>query len=95
MRVVGFITQPAVIRRILDRLRKREKVARPPPRAPQPVAEPRVRSASPACRGEEKSRRCRLETVAQAFTRRWAFTSPPEPCARRPSGRRNPPLTPS
>ena len=40
MRVVGFITQPAVIRRILDHLRKREKVARPPPHAAQPVASP-------------------------------------------------------
>jgi hypothetical protein len=34
MRVVGVITQPAVIRRILDHLRKREKVARSPPHAP-------------------------------------------------------------
>jgi len=40
MRVVGFITQPAVIKRILDHLRKREKVSRPPPHAPQPVASP-------------------------------------------------------
>jgi hypothetical protein len=40
MRVVGFITQPAVIKRILDHLRKREKVARPPPHAPQPTASP-------------------------------------------------------
>jgi hypothetical protein len=34
MRVVGFITQPAVIKRILDHLRKRKKVSRPPPHAP-------------------------------------------------------------
>jgi hypothetical protein len=40
MRVIGFITQPAVIKRILDHLRKREKVARPPPHAPQPLASP-------------------------------------------------------
>ena len=40
MRVVGFITQPAAIKRILDHLRKREKVSRPPPHAPQPVASP-------------------------------------------------------
>jgi hypothetical protein len=40
MRVVGFITQPAVIKRILDHLRTREKVSRPPPHAPQPVASP-------------------------------------------------------
>jgi hypothetical protein len=40
MRVVGFITQPAVITRILDHLRKRESLARPPPHAPQPVASP-------------------------------------------------------
>jgi hypothetical protein len=38
MRVIGFITQPAVIKRILDHLRKREKAARPPPHAPQPHA---------------------------------------------------------
>ena len=40
MRVAGFITQPAVIKRILDHLRKREKVSRPLPHAPQPVASP-------------------------------------------------------
>jgi hypothetical protein len=40
MRVVGFITQPAVITPILDPLRKREKVSRPPPHAPPPVASP-------------------------------------------------------
>ena len=40
MRVVGLITQPAVIKRILDHLRKRKKVSRPPPHAPQPVASP-------------------------------------------------------
>jgi hypothetical protein len=34
MRVVGLITQPAVITQILDHLRKREKVSRPPPHAP-------------------------------------------------------------
>ena len=40
MRVVGFITEPAVIKRILDHLRKREKLLRPPPHAPRPVASP-------------------------------------------------------
>jgi len=40
MRVVGFITQPAVIKRILDHLRTRERLSRPPPHAPQPVASP-------------------------------------------------------
>jgi len=40
MRVVGFITQPALIKRILDHLRQREKVSRPPPHVPQPVASP-------------------------------------------------------
>jgi len=40
MRVVGFITEPSLIKRILDHLRKREKVPRPPPRAPPPVASP-------------------------------------------------------
>ena len=39
MRVVSFITEPGQIRRILDHLRKRERVARPPPpRVHQPVA---------------------------------------------------------
>jgi hypothetical protein len=32
--------QWAVIKRILDHLRKREKVARLPPHAPQPLASP-------------------------------------------------------
>jgi len=31
MRVVGFITEPSLIKRILDHLRKRDKVSRPPP----------------------------------------------------------------
>ena len=40
MRVMGFITEPSLIKRILDHLRKREKVSRPPPHAPQPVPTP-------------------------------------------------------
>jgi hypothetical protein len=45
MRVIGFITQPALIDRILDHLRKRDKASRttrppPPPHSPQPVASP-------------------------------------------------------
>lgn len=31
MRVIGFITEPGVIKRILDHLRNRDKVSRPPP----------------------------------------------------------------
>ena len=31
MRVIGFITEPGVIKRILDHLRKRDTVSRPPP----------------------------------------------------------------
>ncbi len=31
MRVIGFITEPSLIKRILDHLRKRDKVCRPPP----------------------------------------------------------------
>jgi hypothetical protein len=31
MRVIGFITEPGVIKRILDHLRKRDRVSRPPP----------------------------------------------------------------
>jgi hypothetical protein len=40
MRVVGFITQPHVIRRILDHLRQAHKVRPrpPPPHVPQPSA---------------------------------------------------------
>jgi len=40
MRVVSFITQHTLIKRILNHLRTREKVSRPPPHAPQPVASP-------------------------------------------------------
>ena len=41
MPVVGFITDPRVVRRIVDHLRKRDMPARPPPpRVPQPVASP-------------------------------------------------------
>lgn len=40
MRVIGFITQPALIDRILDHLRRREKLPRPPPLYPQPLATP-------------------------------------------------------
>jgi hypothetical protein len=40
MRVVGFITQPVAIKRILDHLRERENVSRPPPHALQPTASP-------------------------------------------------------
>jgi hypothetical protein len=38
MRVVGFITQPALIDRILDHLRRRGKIPRPPPLCAQPLA---------------------------------------------------------
>jgi hypothetical protein len=41
MRVVSFITDPRVVKRIVDHLRKRDRPARPPPpRVPQPVASP-------------------------------------------------------
>jgi hypothetical protein len=36
MRVIGFITEPRLIRRILDHIRKRDRVSRPPPQ-PQPA----------------------------------------------------------
>jgi len=36
MRVIGFITQPALIDRILDHLRRRDKIPRPPPLSSQP-----------------------------------------------------------
>jgi hypothetical protein len=38
MRVVGFITQPAVIKHILDHIRRRERVSRPPPPLDSAVA---------------------------------------------------------
>jgi hypothetical protein len=37
MRVIGFITQPALIDRILDHLRRRDKIPRPPPLCAQPL----------------------------------------------------------
>ena len=40
MRVVGFITQPALIDRILEHLRRRDKIPRPPPLSAQPLATP-------------------------------------------------------
>jgi len=45
MRVIGFITEQSVIRRILDHIRKRDRASRAPPRvrppvAPQPAARP-------------------------------------------------------
>ena len=41
MRVVSFITEPGQIRRIVDHLRKRERVASPPPpRVLHPMASP-------------------------------------------------------
>jgi hypothetical protein len=38
MRVIGFITEPTLIKRILDHIQERDKVSRPPPRLPLPVA---------------------------------------------------------
>jgi hypothetical protein len=38
MRVVSFITEPGVIRRIVDHLRKRDRVSRPPPHSQPAVA---------------------------------------------------------
>ena len=38
MQVIGFITEPRVIRRILDHLRKRDRVSRPPPHTLPAVA---------------------------------------------------------
>ena len=37
MRVIAFITEPKVIKRIVDYLRQRERPARPPPRRGPPV----------------------------------------------------------
>ena len=38
--VIGFVTQPALIDRILDHLRRRDKIPRPPPPSSQPLATP-------------------------------------------------------
>jgi len=38
MRIIGFITEPRVIRRIVEHIRKRDRVSRPPPRHQTPVA---------------------------------------------------------
>ena len=46
MRIIGFITEPKVITRILDHIRKRERAARPPPRIGSPLV--RQPAASPA-----------------------------------------------
>jgi len=46
MRVIAFITQPSLIKRILDHIRKRERAARPPPRIGSPLV--RQPAASPA-----------------------------------------------
>jgi hypothetical protein len=41
MRIVSFLTDPAVVKRIVDHLRKRDRPARPPPPpVPQPAASP-------------------------------------------------------
>jgi len=41
MHAIDFITEPSVIKRILDHIRKRDRPARPPPpRVPQTVANP-------------------------------------------------------
>jgi hypothetical protein len=38
MRVISFITEPRVIRRILDHIRKRKRISRPPPHPQTAVA---------------------------------------------------------
>jgi hypothetical protein len=38
MRIIGFITEPKVIRRIVDHLRERERGPRPPPWRGPPAA---------------------------------------------------------
>jgi hypothetical protein len=40
MRIIGFITEPKVITRILDHIRKRDTASRAPPRVSSPVALP-------------------------------------------------------
>ena len=36
MRIIGFITEPSLVKRILDHVRRRDRVSRPPPH-PQPA----------------------------------------------------------
>jgi hypothetical protein len=38
MRVIGFITEPSLVKRILDHIRKRDRVSRPPPHLQPAVA---------------------------------------------------------
>ncbi len=38
MRVIGFITEPSVIKRILDHIRSSKRASRPPPRITPPLA---------------------------------------------------------
>ena len=40
MRVIAFITEPTLIKRILDHIRKRDRVSRAPPRGRSPGALP-------------------------------------------------------
>ena len=40
MRVIGSFAAPALIDRILDHLRRRDKIPRPPPLSSRPLAAP-------------------------------------------------------
>ncbi len=84
MRVVGFITQPALIKRILDHLRKREKVSRPPPQVPQPVPLPLE-----ICPFQSRER-CRLGTLCPQPSRDLGAHLAHGARASWPFGRRDP-----
>jgi hypothetical protein len=46
MRVIGFITEPSVVKHILDHIRRRDRASRAPPRVRPPAIGPSA--ASPA-----------------------------------------------
>jgi hypothetical protein len=75
MRVIGFITQPALIDRILDHLRRRDKIPRPPPLSAKPWPPPLeirpVRAVRPRGKADVSARDPR-----PASTRLWAPSSP-------------------
>jgi len=89
MRVVGFITQPALIDRIPRSPEKAQQGLSPASVLVSASGQPRLRSTPPQYGGGEKREMCRPATRAQAFTRLWALTAL---CASWSSGCREPTL---
>jgi hypothetical protein len=67
MRVIGFITQPQVIKRILDHLRKRERVSRLAPALPAASGLSRLRSAPKEHGGGQKKEKVSARDVAPSL----------------------------